>query len=151
MHRQIKSLSQLAFIRLKARNGTIDPLSKSKFIAIHDNAKNCRQIKIASSVLYSTRKSILVRALYCGITRKFQDFTPDRHLFKGTSHTPNLLQLRFSVMPVPTLPSEHEPTRTVVADQQRAELFPVSFRQPIAADNELLRLVMLNLTQAPLR
>src|SRR5262249_22260068 len=57
----------------------------------------------------------------------------------------------FSVKPVPTLPSEHEPTRTVVADQQRADLFPFSFRQLIAADNELLRPVMLNLTQAPLR
>jgi hypothetical protein len=45
------------------------PAIESKFIAIHNNARKCRQIRMVSSVLYSNRKPALLRALNCGITR----------------------------------------------------------------------------------
>jgi hypothetical protein len=38
----------------------------------------------------------------------------------------------------PDSAGKHEPLRTLVADKQGSEIFPVSFRQRIATDNELL-------------
>jgi len=46
---------------------------------------------------------------------------------------------------------EQEAVRTLVADQQSAEVFAAAFWRGVAADDNLLRRVSLTLTQAPLR
>ena len=65
---------------------------------------------------------------------------------KGACGLPEVLKLRVEICQELVRESsadsagEHEPLRTIVADQQRAEVFPVSFRECVASDSKLLRL-----------
>jgi hypothetical protein len=69
-----------------------------------------------------------------------------RQIDKGTGIASDLLQLcvdgcqAFFGKAGPDSAGKHKPVRTIVADQQRARVFPTSFRQRITADNELLGL-----------
>ena len=68
-----------------------------------------------------------------------------RQVDKGTGGSSDLLQLcvntcqEFLGKAGPDPAREHEPIRTLVADEQGPEVFPISFRQRVPAYNELLR------------
>ena len=69
-----------------------------------------------------------------------------RQIYKRTRRHPEFLKLRIEIRQdlvrktSADSAGEHEPLRTIVADQQRAEVFPVSFRECVASDSKLLRL-----------
>ena len=78
-------------------------------------------------------------------------------IHKGSSRKPDLLQTAvqhcqgFFRETGPDPAREQEPVLAVVADQQSSEVFAAAFGRRVPADHELLLLVSLTLTQAPLR
>jgi hypothetical protein len=69
-----------------------------------------------------------------------------RQIDKGTGIASDLLQLcvdgcqAFFGKAGPDSAGKHKPVRTIVANQQRAKVFPASFRESVPADYELLGL-----------